>query len=165
MKVAIEIDGITTTIHALEKVHRGAVDFRELGTWNWVQSEYYKALKEILDSEGSAGKSGRYKELTPEYARRKLKQYGEKPILQASGGMYVSLTQEGGNAVVEKKAQEMTLGSKDPKSRWHHTGSGNNPRRAIMDFTNEHEKQIFAPVVKKMRQLVDNAKLRDIRGF
>lgn len=165
MRISFEVDGVQQTIRAFQQVERGIVDLRELGTWDWVQSEYYKVVKEIMDSEGSAGQSGRWKALTPKYAAVKRATYGDKPILQATGEMYTSLTTSGGGAVVEKSAQEMTLGSSNPKAGWHNRGAGRLPRRKIIDFTDEQKKRIVAPIEKKMRQLVDNAKLRDIRGF
>lgn len=165
MKISFEVDGVQQTIRAFQQVERGVVDLRELGTWDWVQSEYYKVVKEVMDSEGSSGQSGRWKALTPKYAEVKRAKYGDKPILQASGEMYTSLTTSGGGAVVEKSAQEMTLGSRNPKAGWHNRGAGRLPKRQIIDFTDEQKKRIVAPIEKKMRQLVDNAKLRDIRGF
>ena len=91
--------------------------------------------------------------------------YGDMPILQATGKMYKSLTSEGGDAVVDKQALEMTLGSSDPKSAYHNRGGGRLPQRKIFDFTPDQQKQIMKPIQKKLEQLIDNAKLRDIRGF
>ncbi len=165
MKISIDVDGAQTTIAAFEKVERGIIDLRQLGTWDWVQSEYYKCVKEIMSSEGSAGKSGKYAPLTTAYAVAKQKKYGNKPILQATGAMYASATTAGNGAIVDKQAQEMTLGTSDRKAGFHQYGTSKMPARKILDFTPEHEKRILEPIGKKLRQLVDNAKLRDIRGF
>lgn len=165
MKIHVEVDGVRETVRAFERVERGIVDLRQLGTWDWVQSEYYKVVKEVMDSEGSKGAGGKWKALSPAYAAVKQKKYGDMPILQATGQMYRSLTSSGGDAVVDKQAQEMTLGSSNPKSGWHHRGTSRLPKRGIIDFTDEQKQRITEPIKKKFSQLVDNAKLRDIRGF
>lgn len=164
MKFDIEVDGVAQTLHAFEKVERGVVDMRELGTWDWVQTEFYKVVGKIFDTEGGAGASGKWQELSQPYSDQKRGRYGDMPILQASGDMRKSLTESGGSAVAEKKPDEIVLGSRDPKSAWHNRGAGRNPARKIFDFTDEHKQQITAPISKKLKQLIDNAKLRDIRG-
>lgn len=165
VKFHIEVDGAAETYAAFGKVERGVLDLRQLGTWDWVQSIYYKVLKEQFASEGGSGASGTWKPLSSPYKERKQKLYGDMPILQATGKMYRSLTGEGGDAVVDKQPLEMTLGSRDPKSAYHNRGGGRLPQRKILDFTPDQVKQIMKPIQTKLEQLIDNAKLRDIRGF
>jgi phage gpG-like protein len=163
-QISIEVDGVRETVAAFEKVERGIVDFRQLGTWDWVESEFYKIQKQIFDSEGSAGRGGKWKPLSTNYAVAKAKHYGNMPILQASGAMYREFTSKAGQ--VDKQAQEMTLGFSAPAI--YHMGKGGRtkmPYRSSLDLTPEQEKTILKPVEKKIRQLIDNAKLRDIRGF
>ncbi len=162
VKFDIKIDGVDQTLAAFGKVERGVLDLRQLGTWDWVQSEFYKVVKSIFDNEG--GQSA-WKPLSSPYKERKAKQYGEMPILVATGYMRTSLTSAGSGSVVDKQPLEMTLGSSDPKSRYHNRGGGRLPKREIFDFSPEQIKQITAPIQKKLEQLIDNAKLRDIRGF
>lgn len=163
MKVDVEVDGVLETVHALEKVERGVVDFRQLGTWDAVQSEFYKIQKEIFDTEGGAGASGKWAALSSPYAEIKQKKYGSQPILQATGRLYREMTTEAG--VAEKKEQEIVLGSQLPYGGIHNRGGGRVPQRRILDLKEEHQKRLVAPIKKKMEQLIDNAKLRDVRGF
>ncbi len=162
MNIDIKVEGMADLLHAFEKVERGVVDLRQLGTWDAVEKEFYKVVKDVFAAEG--GKSGRWKPLSSPYKERKAKRYGNQPILQASGRFYKSMT-GGSESIVEKKEQEMTLGSNVPYGKYHHHGGGRLPARPVVDFTAEQEKQIFAPISKKLRQLIANAKLRDIRGF
>jgi hypothetical protein len=165
VKLEITVDGERETLEAFDKVERGTIDLRELGTWDWVQREFYKAVEHQFETEGGAGESGKWQELSTPYAEIKRAKYGEKPILLASGGMYTTLTTSGQGSVVEKTADEMTLGSTDPKSGWHNKGVGRNPTRKIFDFTDDQKKAIVRPIGVKLKALADNAKLRDIRGF
>lgn len=164
MKIDLEVEGMAALIGSFEKVERGFLDLRQLGTWDWVQSEFYKVVKDQFAAEGQ-GKSGKWKPLSSKYAAVKSKRYGNAPILQASGRLYKSMTAAGGEAIVDKQPQEMTLGSTVPYGKYHQGGTNRMPKRPIIDFTDAQEKQIFAPIGKKLRQLIDNAKLRDIRGF
>lgn len=162
VKFDIEVDGVQETLHAIGTVERGVLDLRQLGTWDWVQSEFYKVVKSIFENEGGTSK---WKPLSSPYKERKAKRYGEQPILVATGYMRTSLTSAGQGSVVDKQPLEMTLGSSDPKTGYHNRGGGRLPKREIFDFSPDQTKQIFAPIQKKLEQLIDNAKLRDIRGF
>lgn len=165
MNLSIEVDGVSQTLAAFRKVERGIVDLRELGTWDWVESEFRKIQKEIFDSEGGASAGGKWKPLSPAYAAWKQKKYGNLPILQRMGGMYKQFTSKGGGAV-DKQAQEMSIEFSSPAS--FHMGKGARakmPYRSSLDLTDEQKERLVAPIRKKFEQLVDNAGLRDRRGF
>jgi hypothetical protein len=165
MNIGIEIDGIPQTIAALSRVERGVLDLRQLGTWDWVESEFRRIQKEIFDSEGSASAGGKWKRLSPAYAAVKQKKYGNLPILQRTGGMYKEFTSKGGGAV-EQKPQEMSIAFSSPAG--FHMGKGARskmPYRSSLDLTNEQKERLMKPIRAKFQQLVDNAGLRDRRGF
>lgn len=164
MKISVEVDGVQDTIRAFEKVEKGIVDFRELGTWDWVQSEFYKIQKEIFASEGAAGKGGKWKALSSPYAAIKQAKYGDMPILQASGKMYKTFTSDAGN--VDKKADSMTFQFDAPAG--YHMGKGGRgkmPYRSSLDLNPEQQKRLLEPVSKKLKQLIMNAKLRYYQGL
>jgi phage gpG-like protein len=158
--ITFTVDGIQEMITRLGYVERGVVDLRQLGTWDWVQTEFYKIEKEQFDSEGSSGASGKWAALTPKYATWKQKKYGSLPILQLTGKLYKEMTTEAG--VVEKKAQEMTLGTRLPYAGYH---QGGKKPRPPLSMTPEQEDMLAEPVRKKMKQLIQNAGLSDLRGF
>jgi hypothetical protein len=156
--VTVEVEGINDLIARFGIVLKGTEDLRQLGTWDWVQSEFYKIEKAQFGGEG-IGASGKWKALSPKYKKAKLAKYGPMPILQATGKLYKSMTSQGGDAVVEKTAQTMTLGSKLP-----YAGYAHKPR-PVIDFSPEQEKQLMKPIQTKLKQLIANARLSDTRGF
>ena len=165
MRVEITVEGSNQLIASFAQVEKG-LDFRELGTWDAVASEFYKIEKEQFDSEGGAGKSGKWKALKPEYAKRKQKKWGNVPILHASGEMMRSLTSRNApGAVLEKTADELTLGTTIPYAGYHQRGSKRLPKRPPVDPTDAQVDRLSKVIQGKMKQLIANAKLRDIRGF
>lgn len=169
MKLDIQVDGVQSTIAAFDKVIRGTLDLRQLGTWDAVQKEFYQIEKDQFQSSGGVGRSGKWKELSPAYEKAKIAKYGTYALLvgplRATDRLYKSLTGPGPDAVVDKQAQEMTLGSSVPYGPYHQRGGGRLPKREPISLTPEQEKQLVKPIKKKLTQLIDNAKLRDVRGF
>lgn len=87
-----------------------------------------------MDAEGF----GNWPELSAGYAADKEAAVGNVPILQYSGRMYRSLTEEGAaNYVREEEANALRVGTSDPKARAHHEGKGRLPVREVMKVTNE----------------------------
>jgi phage gpG-like protein len=66
---------------------------------------------------------------------------------------------------MDEEAQALTLGSSLDYMGYHHTGTRRMPRRDPIDFTQAQADRITKPITDKLKQLIDNAKLRDIRGF
>lgn len=166
MRVTVTVEGVDAQVGKLNYLARNVADYRQLGAWDGVQAEFYRIEKEQFSSEGAAGRSGRYAPLSSTYAERKTKKYGPQPILTASGQMRDSLTRATAkNAVVEKTAQELVLGTTDPKAAYHQRGTSKMPKREVISFSDEQKARLVRPIEMKIRQLLDNAKLRDIRGF
>lgn len=162
----IEIEGMKELLATFKTIEESMIDFRQLGTWKAVGHEFRKIEKEQFASEGSAGRSGKWKSLSPKYAVRKQKKYGNMPILQATGKGYRSLTVEGAEgAVYEESAQELVIGSSIKYIAYHQRGSGRLPKREPVSFTEAQEKQLVKPVQDKLKQLIANARLRQLRGF
>ena len=161
MPITVEIEGMSELLAAFKTVEEGMLDFRQLGAWKAVQSEFYKIQKEIFANEGNGTQ---WKALTPAYAKVKLAKYGERPILQATGDMYKEFTSDTGN--VKMTAQEMDITFSQPAG-YHMSKESRTkmPYRSSMDFTEEQEKQLMQPIQDKLKQLIANAKLRDLRGF
>lgn len=159
-----EVEGMNDLLAAFRNVERGMLDFRQLGTWKAVQSEFYKIQKEIFDSEGSRSKGGKWKPLSPAYKKVKDKKYGSLPILQATRNMYREFTSDTGN--VTQTAQELTI-KFGPPAGFHMSKAPRKkiPYRSSLDLTVDQEERLKRPVREKLKQLIANAKLRDLRGF
>lgn len=165
MNFGIDVEGLPQTHAAIDYFERGMSDLRQGAVWLRVQQAFYRIMKGQFASEGGQGKSGGWAPLSSPYKERKIKRYGNKPILQATGRTYRSMTAEGGDSIVDKQPQEMTLGTRVPQAKFHQAGTGKMPARPIIDMSDEDEKKLVEPILLRARQLVDNAKLRDRRGF
>jgi phage gpG-like protein len=167
MKVEITVEGADDLVARFATVEKG-LDFRELGTWDAVATEFRKIEYEQFASEGADGASGAWQALSTEYAARKLKQWGQVPIMQASGRLWRSLTQKGSkDAVEEQTATELTLGTTVEYAKYHQSKEPRKklPRRPLVDLTDAQTARLGGVIQGKMKQLIANAKLRDIRGF
>ncbi len=162
MKIEVEVKGLPEVIAAFAEVQGGVADLRKNATWLRVQQAYYKAVKQVFANEGGRSK---WQGLSSPYKEIKAKHYGNMPILQRTKRLYKSMTQMGGEAIVDKQATEMTLGSRVPYGGYHQSGTSRMPSRPPIDFTDEQQKEILKPIGDSLRQLVANAKLRDLRGF
>lgn len=164
MKVSIQVTGGEALSNAFKDVESGMLDLRKLSTWKVVAAEFRTILKEIFAGEGTGSKSGHWAPLSQPYAAYKLRRWGEVPILQASGRMYESLTKRGDkDAVYEETASELTMGTQIPYSRYHQTGTRKMPARKPVDLTEEHTRRLGSVIVRKIRQLATNARLRSLK--
>lgn len=164
MRVEVKVEGTDELIAAFRTVEKG-LDFRELGTWDAVAAKWYEIERGLFESEGASGKSGKWKALSSGCETQKQKKYGSVPILFASGEMARSLTKKGAkDSVLEKTANTLTIGTTNKKAGYHQRGNSRLPQRKVIDFTSEQLQEIASPILPKMKQLIANAKLRDLRG-
>ncbi len=161
----VEVEGLNELVASFNLVEKGLLDFRQLGAWKGVRGEFYQIMKEQFGSEGASGKSGKWKPLTPKYKAIKDMKFGPLPILQRTGKMYRSMTGQSPDSVVEESAQEMSIGTKVSYAAYHQRGSGRLPKREVISLTEAQEKRLLQPIQEKLKQLVANAKLSELRGF
>ena len=163
MKIEVTLDGVKELNASMTFIDAGLSDFRKLGTWDAIATEFYKIEKEQFKDEG--GPSGKWKSLSPKYAAIKARKYGNVPILTASGQMMKSLTSRGAaNSVLEQTATEMTIGTSDPKAGYHQRGNRRLPQRKVVDFDDQRKDRLSKVAENKVKQLLANAKLRSLRG-
>src|SRR6185369_84946 len=133
MKLELTLTGVKETTESMNYIDAGLSDFRKLGTWDAIATEFYKIEREQFKGEG--GPSGKWKSLSPKYAAIKARKYGNVPILTATGQMMKSLTSRGAaNSVMQQTATEMTIGTSDPKAGYHQRGNRRLPQRKVIDF-------------------------------
>ena len=162
MNIEVTLTGVKEVTSSLNYVNDGLSDFRKLGTWDAIATEFYKIEKEQFKGEG--GPSGKWKALSPQYAAIKAKKYGSVPILTASGEMMKSLTSRGAaNSVMEQTADSMTIGTSDPKAGYHQRGNRRLPQRKVIDFDDARTERLNKVAESKIKQLIANAKLRSTR--
>jgi hypothetical protein len=104
-------------------------------------------VKEQLDTEGR----GKYPPLTPGYARRKRKLYGDRPILQATGEMYRAFTGPGAaHQIKEVGPTEAFFGTDLERARFHQNARQRSRRRKIIDVTREFRNKVRDFISKKL---------------
>lgn len=103
-------------------------------------------FKEQFDTEGR----GQWTPLSPAYARRKRKLYGDKPTLQATGETYRAFTVRGAaHQIREVGPSEAFFGADLAKARFHQNARGRR-RRKIIDRVGELRKKVREFVAKKL---------------
>lgn len=158
MNISFDISGDKELVASFGKVQDGIADLRKFHVWFDVRQAFYKVQKSIFAAEGPG-----WQALSPAYAAVKSKKWGSKPILQASGKMWKEFTQSAGS--VEEGPTEMTLGFSSPAG--YHMSKGNRgkmPYRSSLDMTEAQTAEVLAPIGKRLRQLIDNARLSDLQN-
>jgi hypothetical protein len=152
------VEARDTLSPALEKLADEAVDFTR------TEDETHGALAGIVrqNFDGQGTFAGGWPSLSPGYAQRKQKLYGDKPILQASGALVDSLTRrDAPGAVFRVSRDEVNYGSALPHARAHQRGvpSRNLPARPVIPSP-----EVFAAAVLRV-QRGDAIKLAKGLGF
>lgn len=133
MNLTIKVRGERKLFEALGRLTEVISDQRERG-WQENVDVRLDFERRYLDSEGG----GRWTPLDDEYRLHKVEEVGAIPILQYSGRMYRSLTEEGApNFIREEGADTLKVGTSDFKARLHHEGRGRLPRREVIVITDD----------------------------
>lgn len=141
IRFVAEVQGVEVLNRAFNRVEEHISDFRSI--WPSVAAEIYTINAEQFESQGAAGRSGRWAGLSPAYARFKAIAFPGQPILQAEGHMVESLTNpEAPDAVYQPTQNELIIGTRDPKAIAHHRGLGHLPARPIFSFTEQHKRRM-----------------------
>jgi hypothetical protein len=98
MKIGVTVEGVERLDRAAAGVQR---DLREPAPMieEVVDAQFYPIMQEAFDTEGH----GRWRRASPGYARLKRRLYGDKPIMQATGGLMRSLTQKGAPGNLQRR--------------------------------------------------------------
>lgn len=150
------IEGVEVLNRAFNRVEEYISDFRPI--WPDVAGEIYAINAEQFDSEGAAGRSGKWAALSPAYSQYKAVAFPGQPILQAEGTMVASLTDpEAPDAIYRPGKDELVIGTKDPKARAHHLGLGDLPARPIFSFSEQSKRRIQKAIQRNMVEFTRRA--------
>lgn len=139
MKISIEVLGTVQLERAFISTRKSLDDLRFL--WPSVEREFHQIEREQFASEGAAG-GVKWKELSPAYAKQKLKRYPGKTILRASDRMFKALTGSGGDAVVVKEPHEFGIGTSLDYPLYHMTGTNKMPARPPVNFSESQKTRL-----------------------
>jgi phage gpG-like protein len=121
-RISIVVDGKADFDRVFSRLDANFDDLSPI--WPDVRDEFWQIEKEQFDSEGSAGGSGRWKQLSKRYGRsRKSPVYGAgKKILEASGELRESLTGQTANTRYYTTPKEIAVGTSLPYGIYHQRG-------------------------------------------
>lgn len=119
--INITLDGVGTVTRRINGVIGKVKDlrpaFREIG------KDFRETERKVFQGQGAYGSRSSWKPLTPKYREWKQKHYPGRPILVMEGKLRQSLISKGGNNVEIITKRSITLGTKDPKFKWHQKGT------------------------------------------
>ena len=129
----LNIQGEQRLFEAINRLIDLVSDQRERG-WQGNVDVRLDFERRYLDSEGA----GRWTPLDDEYRLHKVERVGQVPILQYTGRLYRSLTEQGAPGYVrEETADSLRVGSSNPLARYHQEGAGRLPKREVIVITDE----------------------------
>ncbi len=154
-KIEIIVDGKAEFDRAFSRLDANFDDLTPI--WPDVRDKFWDIEKEQFDSEGSKGGGGRWKSLSPRYAKQKIKRYGGGvKILEASGDLLKSLTGDAPGSYYQAGKKEVAIGTSIPYGMHHHRGSGNLPERKVISFSEKQKKELMKVIqvslIKELRR-------------
>lgn len=161
MKITIKVDGLKAIERAFDTIAKSVADFRPY--WKDVQKEFFEIETRLFASEGQSGRSGRkWAALKPDYAKAKLKKYGQLPIMQRTGALYSSLTSNTGDTVFETSKNEAIMGTSLAYGVYHQHGSRKVPLpvRKTISFRIKDAEQLVKPIKEGLEKVAKKVKLK-----
>lgn len=153
-RITLSVDGTAEFDRLFARYDAVFEDLTDI--WPAVREKFWEIEKEQFASEGGAGRSGRWKPLSERYKARKLKLYGNKPILQATGDLYGSLTGPGPHTVYRPGRKDLAIGSNLRYAIYHYRGGPRLPKREPISLgpvqREEMTKTIQLELVKQLRK-------------
>lgn len=148
----IDVDGVREFDRSFNRIRRHINDL--FPVWREVQAEFFFIERRQFRTEGAAGASGRWKALSPKYAAWKLKRYGPKPILERTGRLLKSLTNQSPDTIRVFGRREAIFGSRVPYGRYHQRGGGRLPQRKPIDPTTEQKRDLQKAIQRGLVKII-----------
>lgn len=149
----IEVEGELVFDRAFNRVDQAISDFRNI--WPYATDTIYGIFGRAFDTEGASTAAGKWKELSPAYAKAKAIKFPGQSILRAENTLFESLTDpEAADAIFLPEQDQLTIGSRDPKARPHQLGLGDLPARPIISFTETDKRDIQKSLQRGLLQFV-----------
>lgn len=144
LNITFEVEGEKQLSRALGIMVKHVKDLR--GVWPDIQEDFLEGERELFRTEGKGTSglfgTGKWKKLSPAYAKQKARKFKGRGILVATGNLFGSLTR-GSHAnhffVASKKG--MTIGTAVPYAKFHQTGTRKMPKRKIIHLTKEQKRR------------------------
>jgi phage gpG-like protein len=147
-----EIDGVVQFDRAFNRIQGHVEDLTPV--WDKVEQAFYRIEREQFDSEGAAGRGGKWAPLSRPYAQQKADRYGVKPIERASDRLYASLTRKGGDTVLVKSKDEFAIGTSLPYAKYQQQGTSKMPKRELISFSDGQRTDLMKEVQKGLLTII-----------
>ncbi len=135
IRFTAEVDGVRELDRAFNRVDQFISDFRSL--WPAVTDRVYRIIGRAFDTEGGSTAAGKWKALSPAYAKWKAIHYPGQPILRATNTLFESMTDpEAADAIFRPEKDQLTIGTKTPYARKHQR------TRPFISFTESDKRDI-----------------------
>lgn len=149
----VTVDGEQAFDRAFNRLDHSVSDFRPI--WPFVTGTIYGIFGKAFDTEGASTAAGKWKELSPAYAKRKAIEFPGQTILRREDTLFESLTDpEAADAVFIPEADQLTIGSRTPYARAHQRGAGKLPARPMISFTETDKRDIQKSLQRGLLQFV-----------
>lgn len=140
MNIRFEVEGEVLLNRSFQRVGDHLDDLRPV--WETVQRDFWKIEESQFKSQGVKGAGGAWQALSRPYAKQKAQRHGAKTILRATDRLYGSLTSQTGDTLLFKEKQEFGIGTSVPYAKFHQTGGGKLPKRAVIDFSESQKRDL-----------------------
>jgi len=98
LELTLETVGFKEASVKFERLSAALKDYRPV--WPLVKAKFHEIELALFRSQGATGRTGKWKPLSPDYAKWKAEHFIGKTILQATGELRMSLTGIGDSDVV-----------------------------------------------------------------
>lgn len=139
MRLTLDIDGKPAFDRFFIRFDRKLSDLTPV--WDDLRDAFWEVEAEQFDSEGAAG-GKKWKDLSKRYKAQKIKRYGAKPILHATGALRAAMTSKTSDTIYQKDRNSMILGTSLKYAIYHQRGGGNLPQREVIRFSESQKTKL-----------------------
>lgn len=137
LKITATVEGEQQIVRSLDRFTAGVSDLRP--AFEDIGIDVREILVEHFAQEGNG-----WAPLTPAYAAKKRRLYGDKPILRATDRMFESLTsRDAAGNITEIGEMAAAYGTNVFYARYHQTGTSRMAQRKIFSLTEENKRRIM----------------------
>lgn len=152
MRFTFEVAGKKEFDRAFNRVGEHVSDLRPV--WPEVTREMYTLMDEQFKSEGSKGRSGKWKKLSRNYEKQKARTHPGMPILQRTGRLERGLTSKTGDTVLIESKDEYGFGTSLFYAAYHQTGTNKMPAREIFSFSEDSRTKLTKAIQKGLLKII-----------
>lgn len=129
------VDGVEVLNRSFNRIERHISDFRNI--WPEVSGRIYGIFGRAFDTEGRSTAAGKFKPLTPAYAKRKAIKYPGQTILKATNSLYESMTDpDAPDAIFRPERDQLIMGTRREGAKAHQR------TRPFISFTERDKRDI-----------------------